>query len=249
MKKISKIFNLTGLSLLLLVTCSCGSDNSEDTSTSDPSDFLTYEDVFAVGNDLISSNEGRIENVLSTEKTVSDEDQENGTTIRTECITETVDLKNDTGEFNLFDSSEVVFPGNLLQGKTLSEAVPSPIVVKRAGGTISININNTGNQSAEVDEVKQSTIQEAIGSILDSSTEEAPANFNFEFIDLQSEEQLAVELGINVQVFRVKVSNRLKFNSQKEFNSTLVKLDQKMFTINFDLPTDIEQIFDESVTN
>jgi len=83
---------------------------------------------------------------------------------------------------------------------------------------------------------------------LDSSTEEAPANFNFEFIDLQSEEQLAVELGINVQVFRVKVSNRLKFNSQKEFNSTLVKLDQKMFTINFDLPTDIEQIFDESVT-
>jgi len=122
-------------------------------------------------------------------------------------------------------------------------------VVKRAGGTISINLNTgTSLPSVTVDEVKRSTIQTAINDIISASGEEAPANFTLDIEQVESEEHLAVELGISVKAFRVNVSSSFSFSREKEFNRTLVKLDQKMYNIGFDLPTDVGQIFEESVT-
>lgn len=251
MKKLSKLFSSLSILVFLLSTLGCSSDESSDPSNPDPNEnSLTYDEVFSIGNEIPSFNEERIESILSQEKTTIDEDNGDGTTSRFVCNTETVDLKDGTGRFNLFETNaEVVFPGNLLQGKTLAEPTPSPIVVERAGGTISMNINNGNLQSAvTVDQVKRSTIQEAINQIINTSGEEAPANFTVDIEQVESEEHLAVELGINIRAFRANVSSSFEFSSEKEFNRTLVKLDQSMYTISFDLPTDIGQIFDESVT-
>ncbi|WP_299314360.1 thiol-activated cytolysin family protein [uncultured Aquimarina sp.] len=251
MKKLSRSF--INFSVLILLCLALGCSNDDSVNSEDPNvggEPLTYDDVFSIGNEIPSFNEERIENIVSVEEAPLDEDNADGTTSRFICVTETVNLRDGTGKFNLFDTNaEVIFPGNLLQGSTLSEPTPSPIVVERAGGTISININNGNLQSsAEVDEVKRSTIQDAINQIISTSGEEAPANFTVDIEQVESEEQLAVELGINVRAFRVNVSSNFSFSTEKEFNRTLVKLDQSMYTMSFDLPTDIGQIFDESVT-
>ncbi len=261
MKAQSKILNILSLLLFLFFAFGCSSEESDELPNPDsetPSDpdpdpeeeSLTYEEVFAIGNDIFFFDEERVESIISQEETTSDEDNGNGTVSRFICTTETVDLADGTGKFNLFDANaEVVFPGNLLQGKTISEATPSPIVVERAGGTISIDLNTgTSLPAVTVDEVKRSTIQTAINEIISASGEEAPANFTLDIEQVESEEHLAVELGISVRAFRVNVSSNFSFSSEKEFNRTLVKLDQKMYNIGFDLPTDIGQIFAESVT-
>ncbi|WP_027393790.1 thiol-activated cytolysin family protein [Aquimarina latercula] len=251
MKKLITLFIKLNTLFFLCLTFGCSNDDSSDEENSIVGEEpLTYEDVFSVGNEIPSFNEERIEEVISIEETALDESNADGTTSRFICVTETIDLKDGTGKFNLFDTNaDVIFPGNLLQGKTLSEPTPSPIVVERAGGTISININNGNLQSSvEVDEVKRSTIQDAINQIISTSGEEAPANFTVDIEQVESEEQLAIELGINVRAFRVNVSSNFSFSTEKEFNRTLVKLDQSMYTMSFDLPTEIGQIFGESVT-
>ncbi|WP_108802439.1 thiol-activated cytolysin family protein [Aquimarina sp. Aq107] len=251
MKKLITLFIKLNTLFFLCITFGCSNDDSS--GQEDPivgEQPLTYEGVFAIGEEIPPFDDERVENIVSVEETAVDEDNGDGTTSRFVCVTETIDLKDGTGEFNLFDTNaEVIFPGNLLQGKTLSEPTPSPIVVERAGGTISVNINNGNLQSsAEVDEVKRSTIQDAINQIISTSGEEAPANFTVDIEQVESEEQLAIELGVSIRAFRVNVSSNFSFSTEKEFNRTLVKLDQSMYTMSFDLPTDIGQIFDESVT-
>jgi thiol-activated cytolysin len=137
----------------------------------------------------------------------------------------------------------------LLQGKTLSNATPSPIVVERAGGTISYNLTN-GNLSSTftVDRVSKSSIQDAMNNIIANSGEEVPAKFQLEVQEVQSESQLAVELGLNISTFTTKVKSNMSFSTDREYNRFLVKLSQEYYTMSFDLPTSVSQLFDESVT-
>jgi len=45
--------------------------------------------------------------------------------------------------FPLFNpNASVIYPGSLLQGKSLKQATPDVIAVERAGGTVSYDLNN-----------------------------------------------------------------------------------------------------------
>ena len=143
----------------------------------------------------------------------------------------------------------MIYPGSLLQGKTLSNATPSPIVVKRAGGTVSYNLNNGNIESSfTVDEVKKSTISTAMNNIINSAGMISAADFQLDIIQVESEEQLAVELGLDVQTFTTKVSANMSFSTERAFNRTLIKLTQKYYTMSFDLPTSLDEVFDPSVS-
>ena len=87
-----------------------------------------------------------------------------------------------------------------------------------------------------------------MNTIIANSGEVVPANFQLDIIQIESENQLAVELGVDVSTFTTKVSTDMSFSTEKSFNRTLVKLNQSYYTMSFDLPTSLEAIFDESVT-
>lgn len=205
----------------------------------DPEDFPTQRTEEEVGEPITENEDVTRENGSGEEITE-----------RFICTRRKVSVLDGNGEFPLFDTNaDVIFPGNLLQSKTLQNATPAPIVVKRAGGTISYNLNNGNlNSSFDVEEVKKSTIQDGMNNIIASSGEVVPANFDLEIIQIESESQLAIELGIDVETLATKTSGNMAFSQDKSYNRTLVKLTQSYYTMSFDLPTSLDEVFDESVT-
>ena len=214
----------------------------------------TFEEVIAVGQEIESFPASRTQEVVEeSEPTAEDyERTENNQTIRERfvCTRKKVSVLDGSGSFPLFNTSaDVIYPGSLLQGKTLSDATPSPIVVKRAGGTVSYDlINGNLEPSFGVEEVTKSSITSAMNNIIAQSTGAVPANFQLDIIQIESKEQLALELGIDVSTFTTKVSADLSFSAEQEFNRSLVRLKQSYYTMSFDLPTSLEEVFDPSVT-
>jgi thiol-activated cytolysin len=237
-----------------------GNDGSDDDAAdagadeTNPTAAESFDEVITGGGDIAPFPQSR-RVIESGETEVADEDYEReagGGVVRERfvCTRRTVSVEDGSGTFPLFDTAaDVIYPGSLLQGKSLSNATPDPIVVARAGGTISYNLNN-GNllSSFEVDEVSKSSIQNGMNSIIANAGEVVPANFQLDILQIESESQLALELGIDVDTFTTKVSADMSFSQEKQFNRTLVKLTQSYYTMSFDLPTSLEAIFAPSVT-
>jgi thiol-activated cytolysin len=242
------------VSLLLLASFITITSCSENGTSTDPDQEMTFEDVIKSGNEFEQIPDTRTTDTLSVSEPVAEDRQveDNGSieSQRWICTTKTLSVLDGNGQFPLFNTNaDVIYPGSLLQGKTLANATPSPIVVERAGGTISYNLTN-GNLSStfSVDRVSKSSIQDAMNNIIANSGEEVPANFQLEIQEVQSESQLAVELGLNVSTFTTKVKSNMSFSTDREYNRFLVKLSQEYYTMSFDLPTSLSQLFDESVT-
>ena len=230
--------------------------SKETDSSVDPIGGDSFEEVIARGGEFPSYPQSRSEEVISESMPYTEEyenSDDNGVAISTErfeCVTKTVSVLDGNGQFQLFDSSaDVIYPGSLLQGATLSDATPSPIVVRRAGGTISYNLNNGNvNSSFAVEDVKKSSIQDGMNNIISNAGDVVPANFQLEIIQVESESQMALEMGINIETYTTKVAADMSFSSEKEYNRMLVKLNQSYYTMSFDLPTSLDQIFHPSVT-
>jgi thiol-activated cytolysin len=246
-----------GAFLVLLLIASCGKDDpvaadsiAEDPTTEDPSSELTFAQVVANGEEFDDFPESRTTTDVGESSTANRDDVGVSSTERFRCTTKTVSVLDGNGQFPLFNTSaDVIYPGNLLQGKTLSDATPKPIVVGRAGGTISYNLNNANlNSFFTVDEVKKSTIQNGMNFIIASAGEVVPADFQVDIIQIESVSQMALEMGIEVETFTTKVEGNLSFSTEKEYNRTLVKVNQSYYTMSFDLPTSLDEIFGENVT-
>ncbi len=261
MKTTERFFKYLLILSLALTVLACSKDDS--TGGEDPEGTeeelpppTSFAEAIARGDDFDSFPDSRTLDLKSeapSENEDYEDEDENGDLIekRFICTRKTYSVLDGNGNFPLFDTaSDVIYPGSLLQGKTLSNATPSPIVVKRASGTISYNLNNGNLNSSFTTEgpVTKSSIQNGMNTIIANSGEVVPANFQLDIIQLESENQLAVELGIDVETWTTQVSTDMSFSSEKSFNRTLVKLNQSYYTMSFDLPTSLEEIFDESVT-
>jgi thiol-activated cytolysin len=237
----------TVLLLFLFITWSCNDDATDG--------LQTFDDVLKQGVNIEDIPQEKTTEILEegdpyNDDVETEDDNADPVTERWVCTRKTVRVTDGNGQFPLFNTNaDVIYPGNLLQGKTLSDATPAPIVVKRSGGAISYDLNNGNlNSTFTVDEVKKSTIQNAMNNIIAGAGTVVPANFQLDIERVQSREQLALEMGINVETFTTKVSSDMSFSSDREYNRFLVKLKQSYYTMSFDLPTSLEELFDESVT-
>lgn len=234
------------LAATLLVGCGGSSSGSDDSSS------LTFKEVAALGENIFEPFPQSRGDLVELTAPVTDEEdypqEGSSATERSVCVSRRVSVLDGNGEFPLFSpNADVIYPGALLQGKTLSDATPSPIVVKRAGGTISYNIND-GGYSFSVDEVKKSSVQDAMGDVIKSGSGIVPADFQIDIIQIESESQMALEMGLNVESLTTNVSADMSFTKDQTLNRTLVKLTQSYYTMSFDLPTSLDEIFDSSVT-
>ena len=137
----------------------------------------------------------------------------------------------------------------MIQGKSLYKATPDVIAVERSGGTISYDLNN-GNLSSsfQVEKVAKSSIQDAMNNIIANSPPDLPANFVFRYSQVQSEQSLAFEMGIDYENAFASVSSEFSFSSGSNMNRILVELNQSFYTMSFDIPTSVDGLFAESVT-
>lgn len=236
--------------MLLIIFTGCSENGTAPVEENE----MTFEEVLSSGGTFEPIPETRSVDTLSVgDPEADDREVDEGGAPVTErwiCTTSRVSVLDGNGQFPLFNTNaDVIYPGNLLQGKSLSNATPSPIVVERAGGTISYDLNN-GNLSSTftVDRVSKSSIQNAMNNIIANSGDVVPANFQLEIQEVQSENQLALELGLNVNTFTTKVKSNMSFSTDRSYNRFLVKLTQSYYTMSFDLPTRLDQLFDSSVT-
>jgi hypothetical protein len=169
---------------------------------------------------------------------------------RWSCRTEKYSVIDAPPEYATFDpNAEVIYPASMLQGATLGDATPEPVVVRRAGGTVVINLlNGSPGVFRTVDEVKQSTIVQAINDIIADNREDIPARLVYRSSFVESEEQLALELGVNVKTLTAKVKSQLSFSREKKYNRMMVEFVQSFYTVSFDLPLSLGDLFHSSVT-
>lgn len=179
------------------------------------------------------------------------EEQIDGTTWN--CTTETVSIEDGAGGndgFPLFSpNASVIYPGNMLQGNSLNQATPDLIAVSRAGGTISTDVVDGNIQSTfEVQEISKGEVTDAINNIINSSTGVVPANFTFRYENVQSREQFALEAGVDVNSAFVDLESKISFSTDKDYNRYFVSLNQSYYTMSFDIPTSLDQLFAPDVT-
>ncbi|MFO7846788.1 MAG: hypothetical protein R6V27_09525 [Balneolaceae bacterium] len=130
--------------LILLISCS---DNGTPLDPAGPDENLTFEEIFARGGNFEEIPQSRSTDTLAVTEPYNEDynTQEGAKDIiqRFVCSTKTLSVLDGNGKFPLFNTNaDVIYPANLLQGKTLSNATPSPIPVQRAGGTISTTRSN-----------------------------------------------------------------------------------------------------------
>jgi thiol-activated cytolysin len=152
--------------------------------------------------------------------------------------------------FPLFNpNASVIYPGSLLQGNSLRKATPDLIVVDRAGGVISYDlVNGNLSSSFNVSYVAKSTIQNAMNQIIASSPPDLPANFTFNYSQVQSEKALSLKLGIDYENAFVDIKSNFGFSSGSSLNRILVELNQSFYTMSFDIPTSLDGLFAPNVT-
>lgn len=202
---------------------------------------------------VIDNGGGFAQPSVSEETTVSDVYSEDRDGVTWECTTETVSIQDGAGGnegFPLFSpNASVIYPGNMLQGNSLSQGTPNIIAVERAGGKISTDVVDGNIQSTfEVNSVTKSEVTDAINNIIAGSTGVVPANFSLVIKNIQSREQFALELGVDVNSTFVDLESKLNYSSVSEKNTFVVNLNQSFYTMSYDIPTSLDALFAPSVT-
>jgi len=238
MKTLTKLVSLFIASGILFVSCS-----KDDEDPSGNPSLNTFEEIIGNG--------GNFEDVIEKNEVIDSTSQQdiiNGEVWN--CTSRTIDRVDAAGIYATFDpNSNVIWPGSLIQGNSITQATPNPIVVERAGGTVSINvINGSSNPAYTVPSVTKSSMTTAQNQIIQDNNGVVPANFTYTFEDVYSREQMALSMGVNVETWTTQVDASLSFSSDQTYNRMLVKLDQIYYTMSYDMPPNYDDVFAPSVT-
>ncbi len=221
-----------GLIVLMGVGCSKNSPTSSGNSNS------KYQSTI---------NSGGTFPTVTPEDTVTSAD----TTVETQnneqyfCTTKHYSVVETPDNFPTFDPlADVIYPGNLLQGNSLANATPNPIPAKRAGGTIVMTILNGSPAASEtIPVVDLGHVITAQNDIIARASNTVPARFTFTYESVSSRKQLALALNIQYSNLVGDLGTSLSFSQDKDYNRYVVKLVQSYFTMAFQLPTSIDDIF------
>jgi hypothetical protein len=170
------------------------------------------------------------------------------------CTTKEVELSENNAEFPLFTAgSEVIYPGNLLQGNSLTQATPSIIPLTRGGGTITINVLNGSNPegvSETVEEVSFESIAVATNKIIGANNGNLTANTTIEITEINSTEEIGIAMNASYENLAVSIKGSFDYKSSVEYSKYMVKLTQSFYTLVYSVPTidKIDQIFAPQVT-
>ena len=234
------LFQIVSIMMMILLTIGCSDDPVSPNNNNSKADF---DNVILSGGDFV--------NPVPSNDTLADTTFTDVIGNETYfCNTKTISVTEAPEAFPLFDpNADIIYPGNLLQGASLDKATPDPIPVKRAGGTIVMTLlNRSDSVSRYIPEVSLSQVIQAQNDILNTTNDTLPARFTFTMEEVNTNEELALSLDVDVKYLKVKVGASMDFSSDKEYNRFLVKLNQSYFTMAFQLPTSYAEIFAPEVT-
>lgn len=203
---------------------------------------ISYDDVLATGGEFTPFINQKILTNVSTTSVPIDSGNWN-------CTNSTWSVVQGNLDFPLYDPNvSVVYPGSLLQGGSLNTATPDVIAVRRGGGTVSIDIiNGSGSVTKTLIEIKKSTVTQALNDIIKFNNDVLPARFTFKHELVKTKEELALSLGLSIDVFGVTTASNLGFSNSLHTIHYLVALKQSFYTMSFDIPYNYSELFHPTV--
>ena len=153
-------------------------------------------------------------------------------------------------QLTLNPTTDILWPGAILDGATIDTGEYVPIVAARKPITISVSlVNIAGSKMRTVKDPKLSTMRNAIAEILGQDvTGATEARVTFEIVDVYSESQLDLAVGVTYKNGLNSVKNQFDFSNTEILSRTLVKFLQVYYTIDVDLPEKPSDLFDQSVS-
>lgn len=166
------------------------------------------------------------------------------------CSRTTHDVIAGFDTFPLFDtSSELAFPGNLLQGATLDWRSPQPIPVARAGGSIAVTLAGTESAVARtLPIISRNWVVQAARDLIAKVGPERVARTTWTTSRVTSREQLGLALHTPLENLAPEIRTAFAYKSSVAYQRILVTLTQSYYTIEFDPPADTAALFAPEVT-
>ena len=155
--------------------------------------------------------------------------------------TDRYSIVNNPLEFVTLDPWDILWPGALVQGKSLTGGVPAgvPIDQKRRPGKIYLSMVS-GNEDMDTwyKEVPMSgaDVTQAMKELLSKHLNSNPARTTYEIESVSSTEQLALKLGINLKLWGSKIDQNFGGNWDSSKSYVAVKLNQIFFTMSYEGP-------------
>ncbi len=147
-------------------------------------------------------------------------------------------------------NADVLWPGSLVQGKSMASGILDPIPVKRAPGTITLALASGGAASLfqELNEPSLSSAIQAQNDILSLYSGATPAKFSYSYTSAHSASQIAVAVEANVTGGSWTAGATLSINTSDEKSRFLIQFTQEYFTMAFNPPEGASGVFAPEVT-
>lgn len=230
-QQVNKVHKLSAIVFLIFLLISCGENL----------DLETFDEQVNMLETFDQPSELSMAEVLS--QTTPEQDSNNP---GYECYTTKYMAAPGFDELLALDpTSDVIFPGAMLEGNSIPTGEYIPINVDRAPITLSISLQNlSGSPIIEIENPKLSTVRAGIKSILDQDVLSAtPAKINFEITEVYSQEHLNIALGANYRAAGNSIQSSFDFNSSQYNNKFVLKYLQVYYTIDMDSPEKASDLF------
>lgn len=151
-------------------------------------------------------------------------------------------------------NADTLYPGSMVQGKTVPTGALDPVPSKRASGTVTLALaSSSGTKdsfSRDLKEVNLSLVTDAVNDILASyAGGSTPAKFSYTSSIVSSSNEVNFELGATLPLSAVTLNASLGFDHTSSKSHVVVKLIQEYFTMAFQPPYTAADFFDASVTD
>ena len=182
------------------------------------------------------------------------EETGDGSTPDWSCRNQKVTIQSNPELFTgvVSNSIDTIYPGALLQGKTLSDD-PQPIRVARRGGRIYTNVSNgTTDLVQDVSEVSPVNVKNAQDQIVNKLNTYGGAVQNppsLEVKTFDSLDELAANLSVSTKFLGASVGVDVNRSTSKRKSRVMIMLRQRYYNLIFEPPTaDATAFFAPSVT-
>lgn len=147
-------------------------------------------------------------------------------------------------------STDVIFPGALIDGGSIISGDYIPITIDRAPIKLYTDLlNKNGKASIVVDHPTPSSITQAIKELIndDEVNGATTAKVSFEVEEIKSSEELDLKIGVSLNAKKASVANNFEFNKNKNKRSFLIKMIDVMYSINMDFPQKSSDLFSSNI--
>lgn len=243
-KTFKKLFYLLCITLLFGIT-SCSDDNKENGEGKEEQP-KTVSELLASGGRLetleeYNKEEVKIDTAQNTVAAYIDGVMQECYSIKT---TRNFDVNTNPHDFVLYNPwTDVIWPGALIQGGSLQgDNVPAnvPIYNKRIPGKIFLAIvsgNENMDEWYKETELRPANVLQAQNELMRSYLgNNTPAQTSYELKHVQSVEEMALKLGINLKLFGGKLKSDFGSNWNKKKNYVAVTLRQAFYTMTYEAP-------------